>query len=57
MQEKSHTKEMKGVGVKRKDDYHFSGGGEYNPVMVEAGSQEEAVKEWEKVRVSIKKEE
>lgn len=35
------------------EEYHFSGGGEYVPVTVKASSMDEAIEEWEKVRVPV----
>lgn len=39
--------------VKGKVKYSFPGGGEYYPVTIEAETDEEAFKKWEKERVSI----
>ena len=55
MLEKSKTTAMKPEETKRKteqptEEYHFAGGGEYEPTTVRATSIEEATKEWEKVR-------
>lgn len=33
--------------------YHFAGGGEYEPVSIEAVSQEEALEKWEKIRKPV----
>lgn len=33
------------------DEYHFSGGGGYEPVTIRAASLAEATVEWEKIKV------
>lgn len=34
-------------------EYHFSGGGEYEPCTIKATSREEAEKKWEKERKAV----
>jgi hypothetical protein len=57
--ERVKTTAMKPEEIKRKteqqteqptEEYHFSGGGEYEPMTIRATSIEEATEEWEKVR-------
>lgn len=39
------------------EQYFFSGGGEYEPISIEAGSIQEATKKWEQMRTPIRGEE
>lgn len=59
MQEKKQTKEMKSRDVLNKgsnilEEYHFSGGGEYEPMTITATSRESAEAEWLQRRVKVK---
>ena len=49
------NKAMKPEQVKTKSEYHFAGGGEYEPIAVKAENLEEATKEYEKIKKPINK--
>lgn len=51
MQTKSKTKDIAPQGAPQR--YHFSGGGEYEPLSVEAGTQEEAEEIWQRERKKV----
>ena len=56
-----HTIKNKAIGQNaanskeqpREEEYHFSGGGEYEPITVLASSHEEAEKKWLGVRKKV----
>ena len=51
-QESSKTEEKK-TSPKHTEAYHFAGGGEYEPVTIEASSIEEATEAWEKQKKAV----
>lgn len=53
MQTNIPNKSMKPETVKTKESYFFAGGGEYEPMNVEAESLIEATKEYEKIKKLI----
>lgn len=59
MQEEYKNKKFTGdspvTKKKTQTQYHFSGGGEYKPQVVEASSMEEAQKKYEDSKVKINK--
>lgn len=55
MQTNIPNKAMKPEQVKTKEPFFFAGGGEFEPVSIEADSLEEATKEYEKIKQPIKK--
>jgi len=61
MQEKIRSKEMQPRDTLNKgsniiEEYHFPGGGEYEPMTIEATSRESAEAEWLQRRRKVNKE-
>lgn len=55
MQKDIQNKSMQSEKVKTKEAYFFPGGGEFEPVSIEAGSQKEALEIYEKNKKLINK--
>lgn len=55
MQKESKNKQITGAQNKEAEleEFHFSGGGEYEPLSVKARSREEAEEIWQKERKKV----
>lgn len=49
------NKSMQAGSIKTKNQYHFAGGTEYEPITIKAESLEQATEEYEKIKKPINK--